>query len=266
MVENHQSNTMSQDHNTECVLQRHKDGRLAIQSAPEIFLCTRGSIQDLIDRVLIVKEFRKDEKRQIPHHYVDNAIADEILFVHRGSGKVLTHFGVLPFKPFDWIHWRAPPTLRMMPGVSVPLPAKSPQVSPSLFFHGAGVFGKVATEHRLFGPVVVIAFSADDMPHYFAVAAELRAAGIPAEVYLGSSGMRPQMKYADRRNAPAAVILGGDEIAAGTVTVKDLDLGRELAAGVTDNAAWKADRPGQATIPRAELVGFVRRIIEGGTQ
>jgi peptidyl-prolyl cis-trans isomerase SurA len=37
-----------------------------------------SAIQELVDKVLIVKEFRKDEKRQIPHHYVDNAIADEI--------------------------------------------------------------------------------------------------------------------------------------------------------------------------------------------
>ncbi len=37
-----------------------------------------SAIQDLIDRVLIVKEFRKDEKRQIPISYIDNAIADEI--------------------------------------------------------------------------------------------------------------------------------------------------------------------------------------------
>jgi histidyl-tRNA synthetase len=112
------------------------------------------------------------------------------------------------------------------------------------------------------GPVVVIAFSEADMAHYFAVAGELRNAGIPAEVYLGSSGMKAQMKYADRRGAPAAVMLGGDEIAAGTVTVKDLDLGRQLSSGVQDNAAWKAERPGQATIPRAELVGFVKRILE----
>jgi homogentisate 1,2-dioxygenase len=32
-----------------------------------------------------------------------NAIADEIVFVHRGRGKLLTHFGVLPFRPFDYI-------------------------------------------------------------------------------------------------------------------------------------------------------------------
>lgn len=35
------------------------------------------AIQELIDRVLIIKEFRKDEKRQIPESYIDNAIAEE---------------------------------------------------------------------------------------------------------------------------------------------------------------------------------------------
>ena len=111
------------------------------------------------------------------------------------------------------------------------------------------------------GPVVIIAFNPEHMADYFAVAAELRNAGVPAEVYLGSSGMRAQMKYADRRMSPAAVIIGDDERAAGTVTVKDLDLGRDLAAKVTDNAEWRAERPGQATIPRTELVAFIRRIL-----
>ncbi|MFI4935002.1 MAG: ATP phosphoribosyltransferase regulatory subunit, partial [Caulobacterales bacterium] len=114
------------------------------------------------------------------------------------------------------------------------------------------------------GPVVVIAFDQQYMAQYFAVAAELRAAGIAAEVYLGSSGMKAQMRYADRRLSPAAVIMGGDEIAAGQVTVKDLDLGRELAAGVTDNKAWREDRPGQVTAARADLVATVRAIVERG--
>ncbi|HQR89090.1 MAG TPA: His/Gly/Thr/Pro-type tRNA ligase C-terminal domain-containing protein, partial [Caulobacter sp.] len=115
------------------------------------------------------------------------------------------------------------------------------------------------------GPVV-INFDQAHMGEYFSVAADLRNAGIPAEVYLGTSGMRPQMKYADRRMAPAAIMLGGDEIAAGTVTIKDLDLGRELASGVADNAAWKAERPGQQTIPRGELVSAVRKIISGSVE
>jgi histidyl-tRNA synthetase len=114
------------------------------------------------------------------------------------------------------------------------------------------------------GPVVIIAFNGEHMADYFAVAAELRGAGIAAEVYLGSSGMKAQMKYADRRMAPAAVMLGDDERAAGAVAVKDLDLGRELSAGVSGSAEWRAARPGQATIPRAELIPFIQRILGGG--
>ena len=113
------------------------------------------------------------------------------------------------------------------------------------------------------GPVVVIAFDQAHMGEYFSVVGQLRAAGIAAEVYLGTSGMKPQMKYADRRGAPAVVMLGGDEIAAGTVTIKDLDAGRQAAQGLADNAAWKAERPGQQTIPRDQLVAAVRKIIEG---
>jgi histidyl-tRNA synthetase len=119
-----------------------------------------------------------------------------------------------------------------------------------------------ATQGRARGPVVVLALDGALMGEYFALASELRAAGLAAEVYLGASGMRAQMKYADRRLAPAAVILGGDELAAGTVTIKDLDLGRALAGRVADNQAWRADRPGQVTRPRADLVAEVRRIVE----
>jgi histidyl-tRNA synthetase len=111
------------------------------------------------------------------------------------------------------------------------------------------------------GPVVVIAFDRDAMGAYFAVARELREAGVAAEVYLGGSGMKAQMKYADRRLAPAVVMMGGDELAAGTVTIKDLDLGRELSSAVTDNRAWREGRPGQVTVPRAEMVATIRRIV-----
>jgi len=112
------------------------------------------------------------------------------------------------------------------------------------------------------GPVVILALDGALMGDYFAMAAELRASGLAAEVYLGASGMRAQMKYADRRLSPAAVIVGGDEIAKGVVTIKDLDLGRRLAGEVSDNRAWREDRPGQVSAPRADWVAEVRRIVE----
>lgn len=112
------------------------------------------------------------------------------------------------------------------------------------------------------GPVVIIAFESGDMAHYFAAAAELRSAGVPAEVYLGSAGMKAQMKYADRRSSPAVVMLGGDEIAAGSVTIKDLDIGRALSTDLADNSAWREGRPGQMTIPRVDMVSTLKRIVD----
>ena len=142
-----------------------------------------------------------------------------------------------------------------------PVPATGFSFGVSRLAAALGAVGQGdASEAR--GPVVVIVFDQADMGHYFAAAAELRAAGLPAEVYLGGSGMKAQMKYADRRFSPAAVIKGGDEIAAGQVTIKDLDLGRALASKVTDNAQWREGRPGQITVPRTDLVATVRRIVE----
>ena len=112
------------------------------------------------------------------------------------------------------------------------------------------------------GPVVVIAFDQTRMSDYFEAAGELRNAGVAAEVYLGSSGLKAQMKYADRRLAPAVVMIGEDELAAGTATVKDLDVGRALSLGVIDNSAWREQRPGQATVPRSELVATIRKILD----
>ncbi|MDI7775323.1 histidine--tRNA ligase [Asticcacaulis sp. EMRT-3] len=121
------------------------------------------------------------------------------------------------------------------------------------------------TDHKaekLRGPVVIINFSEADMGEYFKLAAEIRAAGIPAEVYLGRSGMKAQMKYADRRLSPAVAMIGEDELKSGSVTIKDLDLGRDLALQISDNKAWREGRPGQVNLPRAEAINHLKSIIE----
>ncbi|MGE3867801.1 MAG: histidine--tRNA ligase, partial [Hyphomonadaceae bacterium] len=116
------------------------------------------------------------------------------------------------------------------------------------------------------GPIVVLALESDRMAEYFAMAAELRAAGLRAEAYLGSSGMRAQMKYADKRGAPLAVIVGGDERAKGVVTVKDLKLGAMLSKTIADNESWRKNRPAQIEAPRAELVETVQRMLAGQSE
>jgi histidyl-tRNA synthetase len=98
------------------------------------------------------------------------------------------------------------------------------------------------------------------MADYFAMAAELRAAGIAAEVFLGNPrDFGKQLRYADRRGSPAAVIQGSDEAARGVVVVKDLILGARIAAGAT-RAEWAA-RPAQVECARGDLVATVRAML-----
>jgi histidyl-tRNA synthetase len=111
------------------------------------------------------------------------------------------------------------------------------------------------------GPVVVLALDKDRMADYQAMAAELRAAGIRAEVYLGGAGMKAQIKYADKRGAPVAVIQGGDELSKGEVTIKDLVLGAKLAQDIEDNAEWRSGQPAQASVPRSMLVDAVKKAL-----
>ena len=85
-------------------------------------------------------------------------------------------------------------------------------------------------------------------------------AGIRAEMYLGSSGMNAQMKYADRRNAAAAVIVGSNERAEGKVTIKDLAAGAEQAKAIKDNAEYKAAKVGQWVAARVDLVAELQKI------
>ncbi|MEM8921726.1 MAG: ATP phosphoribosyltransferase regulatory subunit, partial [Pseudomonadota bacterium] len=114
------------------------------------------------------------------------------------------------------------------------------------------------------GPVVVLALDREYMADYCAMAAELRNAGVRTETYLGSSGMRAQMKYADRRRAPAVIIVGEDERASGKVTIKDLKAGAEAAKSIEDNAEWRASRPGQFDAPRSEMTARIKAIVEAG--
>ena len=110
------------------------------------------------------------------------------------------------------------------------------------------------------GPVVILPMDRDQMAGYQTMCAELRNAGIRAEVFMGGGNMAKQLKYADKRAAPVAVIEGGDERAAGQVTLKDLALGARLAAEIETNEEWKA-QPAQQTILRDDLVAGVRAML-----
>ena len=119
---------------------------------------------------------------------------------------------------------------------------------------------KGRVERSVLGPVVITVMDRDRMSDYQAMATELRTAGIRAEVYLGNpKNFGNQLKYADNRNSPIAIIEGGEEKAAGIVQIKDLILGAELAKDATLEE-WKA-RPSQIEAPRGNLVAQVKQML-----
>ena len=111
------------------------------------------------------------------------------------------------------------------------------------------------------GPVVVTVFDQDRIADYQKMVAALRRANIRAELYLGSGKFGAQMKYADRRGSPCAVIQGGDEKARGEVQIKDLILGASIAQ-IKDRDEYKAKQAeAQFPVPEGELVEGVRKVL-----
>ena len=112
------------------------------------------------------------------------------------------------------------------------------------------------------GPVVVLVLDRAEMARYQGFVAQLRAAGIRAELYLGAAGMNAQMKYADKRKSVCAVIQGSNERDKGEISIRDLVLGAELAASTKDRADYLELRArAQFSAPEADLLAAVKDVL-----
>jgi histidyl-tRNA synthetase len=142
----------------------------------------------------------------------------------------------------------------------IEVPATGFSLGVSRLYAALAALGKI-DERGSTGPVVILVMDKQRMADYQTMAFELREAGIRAEVYMGGSGMRAQMKYADKRGAPLVVIEGGDELARGEVTIKDLVLGAQKSREITDNEEWRSGRPAQVNVPRSGLVTAITNML-----
>jgi histidyl-tRNA synthetase len=105
------------------------------------------------------------------------------------------------------------------------------------FGMGDVVLGELLKERGLAPPVppaidlLVAAAREEDRPAVVALAHRLRDAGWRVEYALGEQNLGKQLKLADARGARAVLILGADERARGTVTLKDLAAGTQHEVG-----------------------------------
>ena len=143
-----------------------------------------------------------------------------------------------------------------------PVPATGFSIGVSRLQAALTALGKLG-EKRAPGPVVVTVFDRDRIADYQKMAAALRAADIRAELYLGNpkNNLGAQLRYADKRSSPCAIIQGGDEKAQGVVQIKDLILGADLTAIKDRDEYLKKQAEAQFAVKESELVDAVRKLL-----
>jgi histidyl-tRNA synthetase len=84
--------------------------------------------------------------------------------------------------------------------------------------------------------VLMVFFDEERRNDYLHLAAQLRAAGIAVELYPEAKKVGQQLKYADRRGFPVALIAGPNEFNTGIVQLKHLASGRQQEAPIDEHA------------------------------
>ncbi len=144
-----------------------------------------------------------------------------------------------------------------------PVPATGFSIGVSRLMTALKNLGKLG-QSEVVEPVLVTVMDGGvaAMGDYQRITQELRQAGIRAEMYQGNwKKFGNQLKYADRRGCPVAIIQGGDERAEGVVQIKDLIEGKRLSGEIEDNASWREARVAQETVKEADLVAKVKEIL-----
>ena len=87
--------------------------------------------------------------------------------------------------------------------------------------------------------LLFINFGDKETAYCMPIAAEVRKAGIRAEIYPDSAKMKKQMAYANAKGVPYVALAGENEMAEGKITLKDMATGEqrmvtpgELAAAI----------------------------------
>ena len=143
-----------------------------------------------------------------------------------------------------------------------PVPATGFSIGVSRLQAALAALGKVG-EKPAPGPVVVTVFDRDRIADYQRMVSALRAANIRAELYLGNpkNNIGAQLKYADKRGSPCAIIQGGDEKTRGEIQIKDLILGATLAATKDRDEYLKKQAEAQFAVKEDAMVEAVRKLL-----
>jgi histidyl-tRNA synthetase len=141
-----------------------------------------------------------------------------------------------------------------------PVPATGFSIGVSRLMTALKNLGKLSGEAAS-GPILVTIMDRDRIGDYarrwrkssalrstrWVATDSLSALTVPVELFQGNPKDFPkQLRYADRRGSPIAIIQGGNEKEAeGKLIVKDLIEGKRIAETITDNAEWREAKAGE---------------------
>ena len=130
-----------------------------------------------------------------------------------------------------------------------PLPGVGASLGIDRLLAGLEELGRVATVETP-ADLFLAYFEADRLTDYLRIAAALRRAGVAVEFFPEPKKLGQQLKLAAKRGFPAALVIGGDEFAAGTAQLKD------MAAQTSTTIEWHGDVDVLVDAVRARVAGI----------
>ena len=112
-----------------------------------------------------------------------------------------------------------------------------------------------------FTDVLITIMLKDKLNEYNKLAIKLREKGINTEVYLGKGNIGKQLKYADKKKIPIAIIIGEDEFKEGVVTIKDLRAKDKTEGEIKERDKWLKARMGQGKVQISQVVHVVEQTL-----
>ena len=107
-------------------------------------------------------------------------------------------------------------------------------------------------------PVLICVFDEKYMDFYIKILNMLRSENISAEIYSGSSNIKSQFKYADKRGCDFVILCGDDEVSKNVVTIKNLNVGKQMSENIKDRSEWKQSLEAQKTVAFDQLLNEIK--------
>ena len=107
-------------------------------------------------------------------------------------------------------------------------------------------------------PILICVFDEKYMDYYVKILNLLRSKNISAEIYSGSANIKSQLKYADKRGCNYVILCGDDEVSKNSVTIKNLEIGKQMSDSLKDRDDWKESSGSQKTVALDQLLNEIK--------